>query len=270
MNSDQKVILITGASSGIGLACAEYLAARGNIVYGIGRNQGFTSMHFFYYSADITNEASIVRIVADILQKEKRIDLLINNAGIHVLGAVEHISHRIAQHLFECNFFGSLNMIRTILPSMKQRRRGLIICISSLAGISGLPFQGIYCASKFAIEGLSESLRMETDRSGVQIVLLEPGDFRTPITRNRIKDPQTGIDPYYEKKFKETSKKITADENNGMDPLSIAKKVEKIMHLKRPALRYTAGKPIQRLVPILRRILPSAFFQYLIRKNYYA
>lgn len=270
MNSRQKVVLITGASSGIGLACAEYLASKGNLVYGIGRNPDFATSQFSYFSTDIRNEAHIHEIVSGILQKEKRIDLLINNAGIHILGAIEHTTHQPAQHLFDCNFFGSLNMIRAILPSMKQRKCGMIICISSIAGVSGLPFQGIYCASKFALEGLCESLRMETDRSGVQVVLLEPGDFCTPITQNRISNSATANDPYYEKKFSETLKKVTSDENNGMDPVCIARKVEKIMHLKRPAIRYTAGKPIQRLVPILKRILPSGFFQYIIRKNYYA
>ena len=270
MNSQQKVILITGASSGIGLACAEYLTSKGNVVYGIGRNPGFKTSRFSYFSTDISNESAIKEIVSGILQKEKQIDLLINNAGVHVLGAIEHTSHQTAHHLFECNFFGSLNLLRAILPSMKQRKCGMIICISSIAGISGLPFQGIYCASKFALEGLCESLRMETNRLGIRIILLEPGDFHTPITQNRIKDPETTIDPYYEKIFSETVKKITLDENNGMDPTCIARKVEKIMHLKRPAIRYTAGKPIQRLVPILKRILPSRLFQYIIQKNYYS
>lgn len=270
MNSQQKVILITGASSGIGFACAEYLASKGNLVYGIGRNPDFKTSQFLYFSADIKNEPDIKKIVTSILQKEKRIDLLINNAGIHVLGAVEHTSHQTVQHLFECNFFGSLNLIRIILPSMKQRKCGMIICISSIGGISGLPFQGVYCASKFALEGLYESLRMETSRLGVQVVLLEPGDFHTPITQNRTKDPETTIDPYYEKIFRKTVEKITSDENNGMDPTRIARKVEKIMRLKRPAVRYTAGKPIQRLVPILKRILPSRLFQYIIQKNYYS
>ena len=270
MNSRQKVILITGASSGIGLACAEYLAFKGNVVYGIGRNPDFNTSLFSYFSTDIRNEASVQKIVSGILQREKRIDLLINNAGIHILAAIEHTTHQPARDLFECNFFGSLNMIRAILPSMKQRKCGMIICISSIAGVSGLPFQGIYCASKFALEGLCESLRMETDRLGVRVVLLEPGDFRTPITQNRINNSATTNDPCYEKEFKEALQKITSDENNGMDPVFIARKVDKIMHLKRPALRYTAGKPIQRLVPILKRILPTRFFQYIIRKNYYA
>jgi NADP-dependent 3-hydroxy acid dehydrogenase YdfG len=266
----QKVILITGASSGIGLECAEYLASKGNLVYGIGRNPDFTTSRFLYFPLDIRNEAGIKEIVSGILQKEKQIDLLINNAGIHVLGSIEHISHQTAQHLFDCNFFGTLNMIRAILPSMKQRKDGMIICISSIGGISGLPFQGVYCASKFALEGMCESLRMETSQLGIQVILLEPGDFHTPITQNRIKDAETENDPCYEKNFNKAFTKITSDENNGMDPVYIARKVEKIMRLKKPGIRYTAGKPIQRVVPFLKRILPSGFFQYIIQNNYYA
>ena len=195
MKTFKKVIVITGASSGIGLACAEYLASKGHLVYGIGRNANFTTTRFSYFSTDIRNESAINEIVSVILQKEKRIDLLINNAGVHIAGAIEHTSHEIAQYLFECNFFGSLNMIRAILPSMKERQSGMIICISSIGGVTGLPFQGIYCASKFALEGLCESLRMETSCLGIEVVLLEPGDFQTPITRNRIIDSTTKSEP---------------------------------------------------------------------------
>ena len=270
MNKHSKVIIITGASSGIGLACAEYLACKGHVVYGIGRNPDFKTTCFSYSSIDIRNEADINEIVSVILQKETRIDLLINNAGIHIAGAVEHTSHQAAQHLFECNFFGSLNMIRAVLPSMKERKSGMIICISSIGGVTGLPFQGIYCASKFALEGLCESLRMETSCLGIEVVLLEPGDFQTPITRNRIIDSTTKSDPYYDKQFAETLKKITSDETNGMAPRYIARKVDKVMRLKKPGMRYTAGKLIQRSVPVMKRLLPSEFFQYIIQKNYYA
>ena len=270
MNSTSKVILITGASSGIGCACAEYLGSKGNRVYGIGRNPDFKTSHFTYFSMDVRNEAGIKDIVSLILRKEKQIDLLINNAGIHVLGAIEHTSHQVTQDLFECNFFGSLNMIRAVIPAMKQRNSGMVLCISSIAGIAGLPFQGIYCSSKFALEGLCESLRLETRRSGVQVILLEPGDFRTPITQNRIVDLATTNDPFYETDSKNTFEKVNSDETNGADPTLVAKKVEKIMRLKRPALRYTVGKPIQRLVPVLKRILPSELFQFIIQKNYFS
>lgn len=270
MNLQQKVILITGASSGIGLACAEYLGSKGHLVYGIGRNPNFKTTRFSYSSMDIGNEPGVNEIVSVILQKEKRIDALINNAGIHIAGAVEHTSHQAAQHLFGCNFFGSLNMIRAVLPSMKERKCGMIICISSIAGVSGLPFQGIYCASKFALEGLCESLRMETSRFGVKIILLEPGDFHTPITQNRIKDLKTASDPCYMKEFADTLKKITSDETKGMVPHCIARKVDKIMRLKKPAIRYTAGKLSQRSVPLLKRVLPQEFFQYIIQKYYFA
>ena len=270
MRQPKKVIVITGASSGIGFTCAEYLASKGHLVYGIGRNPDFKTTCFTYFSTDIRNESAINEIVSTILQKEKRIDLLINNAGIHIAGAIEHTSHQDAQYLFECNFFGSLNMIRAILPIMKERKCGMIICISSIAGVSGLPFQGIYCASKFALEGLCESLRMETGRLGIQVVLLEPGDFQTPITQNRIIDSKTTNDPYYDKQFAETLKKINSDETNGMAPCSIATKIDKIMRLKKPGIRYTAGKFIQRSVPVMKRLLPSEFFQYVIQKNYYA
>ena len=122
MNTAASVILVTGANSGIGLACAEYLSSKGNHVYGIGRNAQYKTSRFLYYPADVSNEDAVKKIVSYILEKEKHIDILINNAGIHVLGAIELVAHDIARQLFDCNFFGSLNMIRAVLPSMRQRK----------------------------------------------------------------------------------------------------------------------------------------------------
>ncbi len=270
MNPQKKVILITGASSGIGLTCAEYLSSRGNLVYGIGRNPDFKTTEFTYYPVDVRNEPAVQSLVSQILEKEKRIDVLINNAGIHVAGAIEHIDHQRVLELFDCNFFGYLNMIRSILPGMKKRKSGLLICISSIAGVTGLPFQGIYCASKFALEGLCESLRMETHHSGVHVVLVEPGDFKTAITQNRTIDPLTVKDPFYAGNFETTMKKVTLDESTGANAIDIARLIENIMCMRRPGVRYTAGHKMQRVVPFLKRIVPSAFFEFIIRKNYYS
>lgn len=263
-----KVILITGASSGIGKTCAEYLAGKGHKVYGIGRNADFKSVHFHYCATDVSDENAIGRLVSDILGTEGRIDVLINNAGIHVFGAIEHIDHATTQHLFDCNFFGSLNMIRAVLPSMRERKCGMIICVSSIAGITGLPFQGIYCASKFAMEGLVESLRMELSGSGVNVTLMEPGDCHTPVTQRRQVDTQSSKDNYYHHFFENTLHRVSADETAGIDPIHIAGKIEKILQLKKPAVRYTAGKPVQRLVPFLKRVLPDMLFESVIYKNY--
>jgi NADP-dependent 3-hydroxy acid dehydrogenase YdfG len=268
MITQPKVILITGASSGIGKTCAEHLAGKGHKVYGIGRNPDFKSIHFQYHAADVCDENAISRLVSGILESEGRIDVLINNAGTHVFGAIEHTDHVTTQHLFDCNFFGSLNMIRAVLSPMRQKNSGMIICVSSIAGITGLPFQGIYCASKFALEGLCESLRMELSGAGVKVVLVEPGDCHTPVTQRRLVIMQSSKDEYYHHFFQNTFRRVSADEIKGIDPIHIAWKIEKILRLKTPGVRYTAGKPVQRLVPFLKRVLPNTLFESIIHKNY--
>lgn len=270
MSQAKKVILITGVSSGIGLISAEYLSVQGHTVYGIGRNAEYKNAHFHYASIDVNNEIELQKFIQFILEKENRIDVLINNAGIHILGSIEHIPHHAVLEVFNSNLFGALHAIRMVLPSMKKENSGLIICISSIGGICGLPFQGIYCASKFAIEGICESLRMEVSKSNINVVLVEPGDFNTPITKNRKVDSNTLHDTFYEKQFVSTKYKVELDESSGMKPIHLAYLIEKIMSKKNPALRYTAGKILQRIVPFLKRMLPSSLFEYIIKTNYYS
>lgn len=175
-----KVILVTGASSGIGLACATALQAQGHTVYGSARDvKRLKDVPFKPIELDVTSDASVNAAIATITKAEGKIDVLVNNAGNGVTGPAYAMPVESAKQQFEVNFFGVVRMCSAVLPGMIEKKQGLIVNISSLAGLFGLPYQSMYAASKFAIEGYSESLRMELLNTGVKVTLINPGDFKS-------------------------------------------------------------------------------------------
>ena len=247
------IVLITGTSTGIGRACAELFTARGDRVYGGSRKP------------DVRSDESVTSAVSDILAREGRIDIVINNAGIAFAGAVEDTSIAEAKEQFEVNFFGALRVCKAVLPAMRAQRSGYIVNISSIAGLVAVPYQGLYSASKFALEGLSESLRMETRHLGVKIVLVEPGDHRTALTQNRHK---AAASESYRERFERAAKRMEKDEQNGPDPAGVAKLVGRIVNTPTPRLRYTVGPAPERLMVWLKRWKPYWVVEA-IMKNYY-
>ena len=182
----KKVILVTGASSGLGLATANALAAQGHSVYGAARSiDKVKNASFHTLTLDVTDDDSVKAAVDKIITAEGRIDVLINNAGNGITGPLYAMPVDLAKKQFEVNFFGVVRVTSAVLPSMIASKQGLVINISSLAGLFGLPYQGLYSASKFAIQGYSESLRMELQNTGVRVTVLNPGDFKTDFTGNR-------------------------------------------------------------------------------------
>src|SRR5579872_2559800 len=180
---ENRVALVTGASSGIGRACAELLAARDFRVYGASRHP-LPGSSFESLPMDVRDEESVTAGIASIVQREGRLDVIVNNAGIAIAGAVEDTSVEEAKDQFDVNFFGALRVCRAVLPVLRDQRSGTIVNIGSIGGLIALPFQGLYSASKFALEGLSESLRLEVAPFGIHVVLIEPGDQQTPLTEN--------------------------------------------------------------------------------------
>jgi NAD(P)-dependent dehydrogenase (short-subunit alcohol dehydrogenase family) len=187
-------VLITGASSGIGKACAEYLFMRRCRVYGTSRRTPHVEPRstppeavplFQTIPLDITSDESVEKAVSLVLESEGRIDAVVNNAGFGLAGAVESTSIAEAREQFETNFFGTMRVCRAVLPAMRRQGHGHILNVSSVAGQIGIPFQGIYSATKFAVEGLTEALRLEVAPFGIRVVLIEPGDFHTGFTANR-------------------------------------------------------------------------------------
>ena len=173
-----KVVLITGGSSGIGKSIGEFLKAKGFIVYGTSRNpEKYNNSEFPLVALDVTKIETITTCINQVLEKESKIDVLVNNAGAGITGPLEEIPDVEIKRNFETNLFGPINVIKAVLPTMRKQKSGLIINITSIAGYMGLPYRGIYSASKGALELVTEAFRMELKTFGVHMTNLAPGDF---------------------------------------------------------------------------------------------
>jgi NAD(P)-dependent dehydrogenase (short-subunit alcohol dehydrogenase family) len=263
-----KVILITGVSSGIGKSCAEFLSQKYDKVYGTSRREPVGTEKYKVLQMDVRDPDAVQRVIKTIVEKEGRINVLINNAGIGHGGAIENYSEEEMNMEISVNFFGKVRMIKAVLPYMRKQRNGMIINVSSIGGLMGLPFQGFYSASKFAIEGLSESLRLELKPFGIQVVQINPGDFKTGFTINRVIINAEKSANDYSEQFQSTLRKIEKDETGGNDPVLIAKKIDQIIRLKKPAFNYVVGRFDQKLSVILKRFLPSRLFFWILADYY--
>ncbi len=261
----KKVILITGASSGIGEACFDHLTSLGNIVFGTSRRE-FDDP--FMLKMDVTDVPSIENGVHQIIQNHGRIDVLINNAGISLVGSIEDTSLAEAKNIMETNFWGAKNMALAVLPIMREQRSGLIINISSVLGLFAIPYQSYYVAAKHALEGWTESLRMEMKAFGIKACLIEPGDFLTDISANRIVAESAKTDGPHKAQFDIVHQLIIDNEQNGDDLKKIARLVEKIIKKKNPKVRYTVGKFLDTLAGKLKKFLPQKLFERLIMDHY--
>ena len=264
----KKVILITGISSGFGEKTAELLALKGHIVYGTVRREIEAKQGISVLKMDLTDPSSIKPAVETILRKEGRIDILINNAGMHTGGAVETTPIENVRLQMDTNFMGLVYLLREVLPSMREKRSGTIINFSSIGGLMGLPFQAFYSASKFAIEGLSEALRMELRQFNIKVVVINPGDFHTSNTSNRRNFlPNIADDPYAEQ-FSKTLSVIEKDETGGWPAEILARKLVTIIEKKNPCPRYVISTAEQKLAVVLKNILPAGWFMKILAAHY--
>jgi NAD(P)-dependent dehydrogenase (short-subunit alcohol dehydrogenase family) len=263
-----KVVLITGASSGIGQTCAELLSARGHTVYGTSRKPASSPAGYRMLEMDVTQEESVRRAVASVLAKEGRIDVVVNNAGHALAGAIEDTSLEEAQRQLDTNFFGVLRVCHAVLPAMRARGEGLIVNVSSLGGSVGLPFQGLYSASKFALEGFTESLRQELAPFGVQATLVQPGDVRTRITDNRVRARGAGPDSAYREHFETALRIIEQEERAGAPPEAVARLVLELLGRENVKVRYTVGHLSQRALAAAKSALPSRTFERAVMSFY--
>ena len=272
-----NVVLVTGASSGIGKSIAEYLKEMGCRVYGTSRkiigeccneiavsdNGGFIRM----IRMDVCDEDSVKKAVNFVLEKEGRIDVLVNNAGFGIAGSVEDTSTEEALSQFDTNFFGVHRMCRNVAPIMRKQKKGLIVNISSVAGLISIPFQSMYSASKYAVEALSEALRIELKPFGVKVTLVEPGDTKTGFTGSRQVVKEANENSVYYEKFKKSVETMARSEMNGPDPIIVAKTVARVMRMKNPPIRKTVGFSYKTIV-FLKRLVPSRFLSYVVGKLY--
>ncbi|QQL49376.1 SDR family oxidoreductase [Mucilaginibacter ginkgonis] len=265
----KKVILVTGASSGLGLATANALAEKGHTVYGTSRNiEKIKAVSFKPIALDVTDDASVNDAITQIIKAEGRIDVLVNNAGNGITGPLYAMPVDFAKKQFEVNFFGVVRVCSAVLPHMIEQAKGLVINIGSLAGLFGLPYQGLYSASKFAIEGYSESLRMELQNTGVKVSVLNPGDFKTDFTGNREKVPFTLKNEKLEGEFNAAVAAMEKDESIGADPKKLAAQIVKIVDKSSPAHSYLVGAIGQTIVPTLKKVLPGGIFVKLMNDHY--
>ncbi len=270
---EETVVLITGASSGIGKACAEHLARRGYRVFGTSRRAPFPPAPTapgqpVMLQMDVTQEESVRRAVDFIVRETGRLDVVVNNAGFGIAGAVEDTSVDEAKSQLETNFFGVLRVCRAALPVMRAQGEGLIVNISSLGGVIALPFQALYSASKFAVEGLTEALRLEVRPFGIRVTMIEPGDMRTGFTDQRVRvagwTPTSAYAPYAERVLQV----VETDERHGGAPETVAVLLERILRSPNPAPRYRVGPAFQRLAAVLKGILPGRLFAWALAKYY--
>jgi NAD(P)-dependent dehydrogenase (short-subunit alcohol dehydrogenase family) len=265
MTQRSPVVLVTGVSSGIGRAVASAFAAEGFAVYGTSRNPQHTQpiAGVQLVQLDVTDDASVSAAVSTVVQRAGRIDVLVNNAGAGVFGAVEETSVSQAQQLFETNFFGLMRLTREVLPYLRAQGSGRIINISSVLGFIPAPYGALYAASKYAVEGFSESLDHETREFGVRVAVVEPGYTNTSFEANAT-DADSPLNSYAP--LREHVKEVITEElHRGDDPAVVARVVLKAATSRTPKLRYPAGSLARRLT-VLKKFAPAGLLDNGIRK----
>lgn len=265
----KKVVLITGGSSGIGKAVGIYLTQRGYTVYGTTRSKSKYPdfNHFPLLELNVTDSQTIKNAVTELLSKEQQIDVLINNAGVGITGPVEEIPDtEIVKH-FETNLFGAIKTMKAVLPQMRKQKSGLIINVTSIAGYMGLPYRGIYSASKAALEITTEAIRMEVKKFGIKVANLAPGDFATNIAGGRYHAPVIkGSD--YEEGYQKTLNLIDEHVDSGDDPAIVGQLIEKIIETPNPKIHYKIGAFLQKFSIFLKHILPDKTFEKMLLNHY--
>jgi NAD(P)-dependent dehydrogenase (short-subunit alcohol dehydrogenase family) len=265
MNTQSPIALITGASSGIGLASAERLASAGYKVYGTSRRAHPSKQSFTMLALDVTSDESVATAVNELMQREGRIDLLVNNAGIGVAPAgAEESSLEQARAIFDTNFFGLVRMTRAVVPHMRAQGTGRILNIGSVLGFLPAPYMALYAATKHAVEGYSESLDHELRTRGIRVSVIQPAYTKTQLDAN-FREPDALLAEYHAiraavgARLQQIVK--TADE-----PEIVANVVLEAATAARPKLRYTAGKLARRL-SLLRRFAPVGALDAGVRKD---
>lgn len=263
-----KVVLITGGSSGIGKSVGEYLQEKGFTVFGTSRNpKNYPNSKFPIVALDVTKKETIASCVAEVVEKAARIDVLVNNAGAGITGPIEEISDEEIKRNFETNFFGPINVIKAVLPTMRNQNSGMIINVTSIAGYMGLPYRGVYSASKGALEIITESFRMELKDFNIEMTNVAPGDFATNIAAGRYHAPVLEDSPYKEK-YGFSLKTMDEHVDEGNDPKQMAEAIYKIIETKSPKIHYKVGAFMQKFSIVLKRVLPDKVYEKMLMNHY--
>ncbi len=265
--SEQKVVLVTGASSGIGQAIAGLLAQQDFAIFGTSRDP--TGMEQIsgveVLPLDVCSDESVNVCMNAVLNRAGRLDVLVNNAGYVQSGAIEEVSVAEAMAQFETNFFGVLRMVRAALPYMRRQGGGQIINVSSLVALAPTPFQGIYSASKCALAGYTEALRHEVKPFNIKISLVEPGNIKSNLPRNR-RTPAHHVSDYdpWRQRFADA---MRSSRENAPEPIVVAECILSIIESPTPKLHYEVGEQVTR-VSQARRSMPEEQFEQVVRKRF--
>jgi NAD(P)-dependent dehydrogenase (short-subunit alcohol dehydrogenase family) len=269
----RPVVLVTGTSSGIGRATAEELARRGHTVFASGRRLADVPAtpdgaagRIEPVELDVRSDEDTERVVGEVLERAGRLDVVVNNAGIGIAGAVEETSADEVREQLETNVLGVWRLCRAAPPVMRAAGGGLIVNLSSLSGLVATPYQGAYSASKFAVEGLSESLRLEVAPFGIQVVLVEPGFVATGMTAGT---PRAAASlPAYTGALERALAAAVRGERAGVPAAAVAATIARVVTTRRPRLRWTVGRPAERAGAQLKRGLPWPAMERIVARTF--
>ena len=267
--NEQKVVLITGTAYGIGKSTAELLIDKGHIVYGgdilVEENLYLNDIGGTALEMDVTNQKHIDKAVNQIISEHGRVDVLVNNAGLGVYGAIEDVSMEDIYYQYDVNLFGLARVTKAVLPHMRAKKSGLIINISSVLGETYGPLAGWYLSTKHALEGWSDALRVELKEFDIDVVVVQPGAINTNfsnVTKTYI-DKYRENSPYqhlYGEPITDTGNDVLSNQS---DPIVIAKVINKAMNARNPKTRYAAGA-YSRIGIFLRKIMTDKMFDRFI------
>lgn len=258
------VIVITGASSGIGKQTAQFLAEKGYLVYGISRSV-VQDVNFKSIQCDITDHEAFNRVLTNIAE-EVGIDVLINNAGMGIAGAIEYATDEEINRIFDLNVLALINACKTVTPLMRKRGGGKIINLCSVAGVIPIPFQTCYSVTKAAVDMFSMSFGLEVKDFNIQVTSILPGDTKTGFTKNRVKS-EVLDDEFYGERIKASIERMEKDEQNGKDPQTVTNVIYKVIKKRKAPLRKTIGFTYK-LIVFLERIVPRRFMLWIVKKLY--
>ena len=259
----KKVLVLTGGSSGIGLATVKRFASKGYIVYELSRSgKSFEGVNHIY--CDVTNEDTVKAAIEQVIHEQGQIDVLINNAGFGISGPIEFTKTEDAKKQFDVNFFGTLNVVKAVVPHMRKAGKGRIVFVSSVAAVFSIPFQSFYSAAKAALNSLCLALRNELKPFHISVTSLMPGDVSTGFTAAREKSVE-GSAVYT--RLEKSVKTMEHDETHGMSPDKMAKKLYKITSKSRVKPLYVGGAKYA-LFCFLAKIFPTRFFNWVVGKLY--
>lgn len=261
-----EIIVISGASSGIGKATAEYLHEKGYHVIGLSRSYPKEEYGYDYVLCDIGKQEDVDKAIEEIKKSVDHVDVLINCAGIGISGAVEYNTLDEVKNIFDINVIGQFYLTRSLLPLIRKSDKAKIINIGSVAGELTIPFQTFYSMTKSAMHSFTEGLRIELKPFGIDVATVLPGDTKTGFTANRHQ-PIIQEDGLYKERIKRSIQKMEYDEEQGMSPMKVVKVIERMIRRKRMPIHVTVGFAYKILV-FLGKILPKRFVYWIVTKMY--